>query len=146
MLMASFIWLQRSSVPSPMDRHDAGVFHGDLKPSNVLLTPSGKSLLIDFNLAKDRRSNAGPRGGTLAYMPPEQLAEVTGSIDEHASNYDARFEIYSFGALLYQLLTGQVPFRGDVGATEPIMAATNLIACQRTQRPQSAKVESVRQR
>ena len=116
--------------------HNSGVLHGDLKPSNVLLTPDGKPLLIDFNLAKDRRSDIGPRGGTLAYMPPEQLVAVSGGSQDNVPEYDARSEVYSFGVLIYQLLTGEVPFLANEDATDPIVAAQQLLECQHIHRPQ----------
>ena len=115
--------------------HSRGIFHGDLKPSNVLLTADGKPLLIDFNLATDRLSGTGPRGGTLAYMPPEQLAEIANDLDESTTNYDARSEIYTFGTLLFHLFTGHVPFLADENVNSPIEAAKCLIARQRSDPP-----------
>lgn len=115
--------------------HDVGVYHGDLKPSNVLLTQDGKPLLIDFNLSTDLRSGTGPRGGTLAYMPPELLVEMSGDAPESSPKYDARSEVYSFGAVVYQLLTGDVPFHADFGGADPVKATRELLANQRAQRP-----------
>ena len=53
--------------------HEQGILHGDLKPSNVLLTPEGRPLLLDFNLSQDFVLSPGVCGGTLPYMPPEYL-------------------------------------------------------------------------
>src|SRR5262249_32829485 len=86
--------------------HGQGVFHGDLKPSNVLLTTNGRPLLIDFNLGRDQRAEAGPRGGTLPYMAPEQLRDILSGQDSHDHHIGVRSEVYSFGALVYHLLTG----------------------------------------
>jgi len=116
--------------------HGAGIYHGDLKPSNVLLTTDGRPLLIDFNLAADWRTGVGPRGGTLAYMPPEQLGEVSGRQQSNRPKYDARSEVYSFGALIYQLLTAQIPFPADAAAVNPRDEASRLIAIQRTHQPE----------
>lgn len=91
--------------------HRQKILHGDLKPSNILLTPSGIPLLLDFNLSRDDAGQLDVCGGTLPYMPPEQLYIVAGQAADNASrNPDAASDIYSFGALLYELLTGVTPF------------------------------------
>lgn len=115
--------------------HAAGVYHGDLKPSNILLSSEGTPLLIDFNLATDWRSDAGPRGGTLAYMPPEQLRDLCRPTQNDSPAYDSRSEVYSFGVLVFQLLTGRVPFLLELDATDPIAAASQLLDNQQTVQP-----------
>jgi serine/threonine protein kinase len=107
--------------------HRAGVLHGDLKPSNVLLTPDCEPLLIDFNLAKDHEKDAKPRGGTLAYMPPETLQSICSDGQENCGTYDVRSEVYSFGVLLFQLLTGDVPFPLQSDVSDAIAISSDLL-------------------
>ena len=88
--------------------HDHGVVHRDVKPSNILLRPDGHAYLGDFGLAKakmgaDAVTHAGTMVGTPEYMAPEQSNGI----------HDYRSDIYSLGIILYQMLTGRVPFTGD---------------------------------
>jgi serine/threonine protein kinase len=85
--------------------HEHGVVHRDVKPSNILLRPDGYAYLVDFGLAKamqetEALTSAGAMVGTPEYMSPEQ--------SNGASEY--RSDIYSLGIILYQMLTGQLPF------------------------------------
>ncbi len=88
--------------------HQHGVVHRDIKPGNVWLTTDGRAKLGDFGLAvaldRTRLTEAGLMVGTVAYMPPEQAlgGEIT-----------ARSDLYSLGAMLYEMLTGRPPFPGD---------------------------------
>ncbi len=97
------------------EAHAQGVIHRDLKPSNVMITPEGAPVLMDFGLARrvgrveERLTQEGLTLGTPAYMPPEQVA---GDVDAMGPASD----IYSLGVILYELLTGQLPFTGAVTA------------------------------
>ncbi len=92
--------------------HSRGIVHRDLKPANVWLGDDGSARLGDFGLAAtDRRSRAAVEGmlvGTVAYLPPEQAL---------GRSSDARADLYSLGAMLYELLTGEPPFPGEDAVT-----------------------------
>ena len=88
--------------------HTNNIVHRDLKPGNVWLTIDGTVKLGDFGLAialdRSRMTLAGTMVGTVAYMPPEQAM---------GGNPDSRADLYSLGAMLYEMLTGRPPFLGD---------------------------------
>ena len=87
--------------------HQQGVLHGDLKPSNVLLTPEGKPLLIDFNLSSDEASNIALLGGTLPYMAPEQLAAIENGGNNQPGPSTIMTEVFGLGRLILHALTGE---------------------------------------
>lgn len=83
--------------------HEAGVVHGDLKPGNVMLTESGRIVVTDFGLARGNEASSPSDYGSPGYVSPEQ---VTGLPLGPAS------DIYSLGVMVFELLTGELPFRG----------------------------------
>ncbi len=88
--------------------HEHGILHKDLKPANVLITHDGRPLLLDFNLSEQIVPGGVVgllAGGTIPYMSPEQIR----SLDE-SETLDERSDIFSFGAVLYEMLTGTMPF------------------------------------
>jgi len=89
--------------------HARGVLHCDIKPANILLTPYGRPMLADFNVAFDlsrHQASGGGIGGTLAYMAPEHRAAVMGLVWGHV---DERCDVFSLGVVLCELATGKRP-------------------------------------
>ena len=93
------------------EAHEKGIVHRDIKPANIMLTTKGQVKLMDFGLAKlsgmTRVTKTGSTIGTMAYMSPEQARG-----DEVGFSAD----IWSFGVVLYEMLTGRLPFQGEYEA------------------------------
>ncbi len=91
--------------------HKKGIIHRDIKPSNIMITNDYKVKIMDFGLAKiNEKTNitkAGTIVGTVNYMSPEQII---------GENIDQRSDIWSFGVVLFEILTGSLPFRGKYDA------------------------------
>jgi len=128
--VTEIVTLARQIAEGLESAHDQGIVHRDLKPANVKLTPSGTIKVLDFGLAyvcEDRfepedlqnsptmtmaQTMQGALLGTAPYMSPEQL---------RCQPADARTDVWAFGCVLYQMLTGSAPFKGGT-ATEVIAA------------------------
>ena len=119
--------------------HGRGICHRDLKPSNVLMAPDGRPLLLDFNLSVDQRMQTARIGGTVPYMAPEELAVLIERSQESARRlYDPRSDLFSLGVVLYELLTGELPF-GAIPADESLDDLARRLYSRQKQGPHSIR-------
>ncbi|MCR9294273.1 MAG: protein kinase [bacterium] len=114
------------------ESHQQGVLHRDLKPANVMMSLRGEPIVTDFGLARhvsashaSQLTQSGMLLGSPAYMSPEQI-EAPGEVGPAS-------DVYSLGIMMYQLLTGELPFRGD------ILAVISKIAKELPARPSSVR-------
>jgi serine/threonine protein kinase/Tfp pilus assembly protein PilF len=108
------------------EAHRLGVVHRDLKPQNIMIDKEGNSRIMDFGIARSLKAKgitaAGVMIGTPEYMSPEQV---------DAKETDQRSDIYSLGVILYEMVTGRVPFEGDT----PLSVAVK----QKTETPEDPR-------
>jgi serine/threonine protein kinase/Tfp pilus assembly protein PilF len=107
--------------------HRQGVLHGDVKPSNVLITNSGRAVLLDFNLAIFGEESAPFVAGTLPYMAPEQLRPVAFREGARRNLLTEHADIFSLGLTLWELLEGQHPFGPLPAETSRERFATRML-------------------
>lgn len=120
--------------------HARDVVHNDVKPLNILLTPSGRPMLVDFNIASSPTHHANPVGVTMSYAAPEQLRAFAGQAPR--GSVDARADLYSLALVLHQLVAGDFPFEApELSASIEAQYRARSLPLRRLERPEpSARI------
>ena len=112
LVVGTAIFIAKQVCDGLAEAHRVGVVHRDLKPGNIMIDREGNAKIMDFGIARSISvkgiTGAGVMIGTPEYMSPEQV---------EGKEVDQRSDIYSLGIILYEMLTGQVPFEGDTPFT-----------------------------
>lgn len=122
-------WIVSGVAEGLSHAHQRDIIHRDLKPANILISDDGAPLVLDFNLATDRSLEAGHLariGGTLPYMSPEQFRSFQGDSVEISTASD----VYSLGVVLYESLTGRLPFPIRQGTLDQVVAQMLQERCE----------------
>ncbi len=116
------LWLVGQLAAGLGHAHGKGIVHRDLKPANVLLSDDGTPMILDFNVSAECSEAGGPVGGTFPYMAPEHLRAFLGGPDR----VDERSDLYSLGTILYELLTGRLPYAHRPGPRDSAAIAAMI--------------------
>jgi serine/threonine protein kinase len=119
--------------------HAQGPIHRDVKPANILMNGYGRPMLTDFNLSSNRhrRADSGPEifGGTLPFMAPEHLDAFSRQQAAAAEAVDRRSDLYSLGVVLFEMLTGRLPFEQAMPAPVTLEAVRAMATARRAGAP-----------
>ncbi len=113
--------IARQVLSALQEAHSQGVIHRDLKPQNVMIDESGTPLLMDFGIARSSAETSGMTGtgvmiGTPDYMSPEQV---------RGEKADGRSDLFSLGVILYEMLTGDLPYQAETPLSKVMMRLTH---------------------
>ncbi len=123
--------IARQVIAGLAEAHELGVVHRDLKPQNIMIDKKGNAKIMDFGIARSKEApgvtTTGMIIGTPDYISPEQA---------EGEEADKRSDIYSFGVLLYEMVIGSVPFRGDTALSVAIKHKTQIPSDPRKLNPE----------
>ena len=121
---AQVLQVSKAMLSALAQAHSSGVVHRDLKPENVLLSDDGRIKVTDFGLARELTANTdtGSLVGTVAYLAPEVIRR---------GKAETPSDIYSFGIMLFEMLTGEQPFKGDDAIQIAFMHTSERVASAR---------------
>ena len=131
LVVGTAIFIAKQVCEGLAEAHRLGVVHRDLKPSNIMIDKEGNARIMDFGIARSLKgkgiTGAGVMIGTPEYMSPEQV---------EGKDIDQRSDIYSLGIILYEMLTGRVPFEGDTALSIAVKQKTEIPKDPREFNPQ----------